>query len=198
MAKRNYPKGAAKREQLLDVALETIATSGYNAATIRGIAEQAGISKTGVGHHFASKYDLLTAVLSRRDEEGVRATQAALPELFFDTIRGVLAQESSSVGLTELYVRLSAEATDPANVAHPFFLERYEQLDEFGAVALSALQNAGQAPKGMDSKVLATLLQAVVDGLQLRLLYSPLLDQDEIVDTMRRLLESAAKAENAA
>lgn len=194
MVLRNYSKGAAKREEILDVALETVAESGYNAATIRAIAEAAGISKTGVGHHFASKHELLTAVLARRDEAGVNATHDAGPELLFDTIRQVLAARAKDSGLTELYIRLAAEATDPANVAHQFFVDRYQKLGEFGTAELAELQRAGGVARNVDPQVLSVLIQAAVDGLQLRLLYDPDLDPEPIVDTLRDLLASAAKA----
>jgi len=194
MVGRNYPKGAAKREEILDVALETIAQSGYNAATIRTIAEAAGLSKTGVGHHFASKNELLTAVLARRDEAGLEATHDAGPDLFFDTIREVLATRAKDTGLTELYIRLAAEATDPTNVAHQFFVDRYRRLEELGVAELAELQRAGGVPRGMDPHVLSVLISALVDGLQLRLLYDPELDQEPIVDALREVLSAAAKA----
>lgn len=194
MAGRNYPKGAAKREEILDVALDTIAKSGYDAATIRTIAEAAGLSKTGVGHHFASKHELLTAVLARRDESGVEATHDAGPELLFDAIRDAIATRAKDTGLTELYIRLAAEATDPANVAHDFFVDRYRRLEEFGVAELAELQRAGGAPRSIDPQVLSVLIAALVDGLQLRLLYDPALDQEAVVDALRELLAAAAKA----
>ncbi|WP_062202847.1 TetR/AcrR family transcriptional regulator [Demequina salsinemoris] len=194
MAGRNYPKGAAKREEILDVALETVAENGYNAATIRTIAEAAGLSKTGVGHHFASKYELLTAVLARRDEAGVEATQDAGVELLFDAIREALAEHAKEAGLTELYVRLAAEASDPSNVAHEFFVDRYRRLEEFGVDELSELQRAGGVPRDLDPRVLSVLIAAVVDGLSLRLLYEPELDPEPVVDALRGLLAAAAKA----
>lgn len=194
MARRNYPKGAAKREEILDVALETVAENGYNAATIRTIAEAAGLSKTGVGHHFASKHELLTAVLARRDEAGVEATHDAGAELLFDAIREVLAKQAKDTGLTELYIRLAAEATDPTNVAHQFFVDRYQRLEAFGIAELAELQRAGGVPRNIDPQVLSVLIAAMVDGLQLRLLYDPNLDPEPTVDALRELLSAAAKA----
>ncbi|WP_344073087.1 TetR/AcrR family transcriptional regulator [Microbacterium sediminicola] len=194
MARRNYPKGAAKREEILDVALETVAENGYNAATIRTIADAAGLSKTGVGHHFASKHELLTAVLARRDESGVEATHDAGVDLIFEVIREVLARNAKDTGLTELYIRLAAEATDPQNVAHQFFVDRYERLETFGIAELAELQRAGGVPRDMDLRVLSVLISSVVDGLQLRLLYDSTLDPEPIVDALRELLATAAKA----
>lgn len=42
-------------------------TSGFDHATLTDIAVACGVSRQGLLHHFASKEDLLTAVLARRD-----------------------------------------------------------------------------------------------------------------------------------
>ncbi|TAM12873.1 MAG: TetR/AcrR family transcriptional regulator [Nevskiaceae bacterium] len=49
--------------QILDAALEAFATHGYSGASMHAIAQQAGVSKANVFHHFASKELLYLAVL---------------------------------------------------------------------------------------------------------------------------------------
>ncbi|MCT3000217.1 TetR/AcrR family transcriptional regulator [Propionibacterium freudenreichii] len=41
MTLRHYPKGSAKRLEILDAALEVFTTEGYRATSLRGIAERA-------------------------------------------------------------------------------------------------------------------------------------------------------------
>ncbi|MEQ6900429.1 TetR/AcrR family transcriptional regulator [Nocardioides sp. YIM 152588] len=195
MERGSYAKGLAKREEILDATLDLIAEQGYGAVTIRGVADQARLSKAGVAHHFASKDELLTALLTRRDEPGLAATREAMPEGLFDAMRASIAGASATPALTELYVRLSAEASDPANVAHPFFAERYERLAGEGVDDVVRLQAVGQAPTGVDPSVLAVLVGAVVDGLQLRLLYEPEIEVGAVVDALHALFELAAAGE---
>ncbi|SDZ48229.1 TetR/AcrR family transcriptional regulator [Herbiconiux ginsengi] len=192
MATRNYSKGAAKREEILDVAFETVAHSGYNAATIRTIAEAAGLSKTGVGHHFGNKHELLTAVLTRRDEIGTAAARDG-GDHFFETLRVILTERAKDVGLMELYVRLSAEAVDPMNGAHEFFVERYQRIDEYGVAEIKRQQRSGAIAADIDPHVLSLLIAAIVDGLQLRMLYDPKVTPAPIADALRDLLAAPAR-----
>ena len=62
-----YAKGIAKREEILDTALEVIARSGYARASVRELADAVGLSQAGLLHYFASKEELYAAILLRRD-----------------------------------------------------------------------------------------------------------------------------------
>ena len=56
----------ARREQLLDVALDLFATRGFDATSTLQIATAAGVTQGLVFHYFGSKEGLLSAVLSTR------------------------------------------------------------------------------------------------------------------------------------
>lgn len=65
------PRGqdsAVVREAALRAAIELIAEHGFAATSMAQIAEAAGISPSGLAHHFPSKNALLGAVLDHRDE----------------------------------------------------------------------------------------------------------------------------------
>ncbi|MEZ4390426.1 MAG: TetR/AcrR family transcriptional regulator [Polyangiales bacterium] len=53
------------REAILRCALAALARSGFEGTTLQGVAAAAGLSKGAVTHHFASKDDLLDAVILR-------------------------------------------------------------------------------------------------------------------------------------
>jgi len=59
-------QAAARREQLLDVALELFAERGYGWTSMRDLAEEAGVSPGLVYHYFPGKEDLLRAVVHER------------------------------------------------------------------------------------------------------------------------------------
>ena len=59
----------ARREQLLDVALEVFARSGYHGTSMNDVAEAAGVTKPVLYQHFESKRELYQALL---DEVGAR------------------------------------------------------------------------------------------------------------------------------
>ena len=56
----------ARREQLLDVALDLFAKQGFDATSTQQIANAAGVTQGLVFHYFGSKEGLLSAVLSTR------------------------------------------------------------------------------------------------------------------------------------
>jgi AcrR family transcriptional regulator len=53
----------ARREQLLDVALQVFARSGYHDTSMNDVAEAAGVTKPVLYQHFESKRDLFQALL---------------------------------------------------------------------------------------------------------------------------------------
>lgn len=59
----------ARREQILDVAIEVFGRAGYHGASMNDIAEAAGVTKPVLYQHFDSKSDLYAALL---DEVGER------------------------------------------------------------------------------------------------------------------------------
>ena len=69
MARRgSYAKGVAKREEILERALEVIAREGYRGASVKELAEAVGLSQAGLLHYFDSKEELFTEILRKRDE----------------------------------------------------------------------------------------------------------------------------------
>ena len=63
----------ARREQLLEVALEVFARNGYHDTSMNDIADAAGVTKPVLYQHFDSKRDLYQALL---DEAGARLLTA--------------------------------------------------------------------------------------------------------------------------
>ncbi|MCC4247797.1 MULTISPECIES: TetR/AcrR family transcriptional regulator [Microbacterium] len=170
-----YAKSAAQRQNILAAARRTFAQLGYSGASMRGIAEEAGITFTGLRHHFATKDELLVAVLTQRDEEH-QAQQADIHGTdFLNALGALLHQTLDEPAITEIFTTVSGEAVSPDHPAHEFFTRRYERVRrEFSteldpgvgepAVVTIAPENA------------AILLAAVMDGLQLQWLL------DESVD----------------
>jgi AcrR family transcriptional regulator len=55
---------SARRQQILDTATAVFAEKGIVAATVRDISERAGILSGSLYHHFASKEEMITEILS--------------------------------------------------------------------------------------------------------------------------------------
>ena len=63
---RRQRQADARREQLLDLALDLFAKQGFEATSTQQIAKAAGVTQGLVFHYFGSKEGLLSAVLSTR------------------------------------------------------------------------------------------------------------------------------------
>src|SRR5271166_2972002 len=72
------PRGAARREALLDAALRILAETGADAVTHRRVAEVAGLPLASTTYWFTSKEHLLTAALERASERDVARLEAVL------------------------------------------------------------------------------------------------------------------------
>jgi AcrR family transcriptional regulator len=65
--------GRSTRERILDVALDLFVEQGYEATSLRQIAEVMGFTKAALYYHFASKDDLLLALHLRLHDFGDRS-----------------------------------------------------------------------------------------------------------------------------
>ncbi|WP_436775236.1 TetR/AcrR family transcriptional regulator [Yinghuangia sp. YIM S09857] len=188
MAKRGpYEKGEAKRREILQVALETFAEEGYRGTSLRKVAARCNLSLPGLMHYFASKEDLLVQVLRARDEAGRERWEAAEGvERHLARIR----EGAQTPGLVELFVSMAAAGSDPAHPAHAFFAERYPDLRARIADMIGESAAAGRMTVPVPADRLATLLLAVVDGIQLQWLNDRSIDMEQPLKDVLALLDS--------
>ncbi|MDQ1128953.1 TetR/AcrR family transcriptional regulator [Microbacterium sp. SORGH_AS_0888] len=165
-----YLRGRRTREAILDAAFSHFAAHGYHGASLRDMAAESGVSHPGLRHHFATKDELLLAVLQRREERSRARVSAQLErgESPRERILGVAAFNTAEPGLIQLFARLSVEAADPAHPAHEYFRARYERTRR---IVASWLEEDGVARSRADS--VATTLLATQDGLQVQWLLTP-------------------------
>ncbi|MBD0711640.1 TetR family transcriptional regulator [Streptomyces sp. CBMA291] len=122
---------------MLDAARDLFAERGYEAATVRDIAERAGVNQALIFRYFGSKQGLLTKVVTRDGLEQVRATP---PEELFETaLRSMLTGGPDGTGDRSLEVYLRSlgrgEETD----------EALRELGEKYQSALASLSDAEDA-----------------------------------------------------
>ena len=74
------PRGAARREALLDAVLQVVAEEGVDAVTHRRVADVAGLPLASTTYWFESKEHLLMAALERAAERDIERLQAFIGE----------------------------------------------------------------------------------------------------------------------
>jgi len=174
-----YRTGVRRREQLIAVAIDVFGEHGYAGASIRAIAEQAGVSHASLIQHFGSKEGLLVAVLEEWDRRTVEDGLAEVGGLdYFRRLPEVMAAHRENRGLLELFTTIAAEASSPNHPAHAFIAERYARNLATLAGHLRDAVDAGDIaplpPGRIDVEV--RLLTAVLDGIGLQWLVDPSTD----------------------
>ncbi|WP_297618355.1 TetR/AcrR family transcriptional regulator [Nocardia sp.] len=127
--------GELARAKIVGIALEHFARHGYRGSSLARIATEAGISQSGLLHHFSSKAALLQAVLGARDLRDLAATETDLgdfAEMDFDGLLDFLVRimrnNAANRDLVQLAHLTTAEATGPDHPAHEWVVGRLRFL----------------------------------------------------------------------
>jgi AcrR family transcriptional regulator len=164
-------RDSARREAILDAAREVFVHYGFRRTSLDEIARAAGISRTGLYHHFASKEELFQAVSAALHERSLEtaeqavATRAPIQERLraaleakLGSIFELLASSRHGEELLDENNRLCGEQTTAAT-------RRYERIF---ARALREADAAGEidlAAAGLTPEAAATLLHLAAKGV---------------------------------
>lgn len=171
----SYAKTHAVKRGILEACITAFGESGFHGVSMAEIARRAGISHTGLVHHFPDKESILAALLTMQDARAAEYLKGDAGQSHDDplvVIRGMLhSLADRTPGLVELSVVLSAEAVSPAHPAHEHFRRRYEGVRSFLTRQFTALAGEGRLSAAVRPDALAAITVALVEGLQAQWLY---------------------------
>ncbi|MBP2328272.1 AcrR family transcriptional regulator [Kibdelosporangium banguiense] len=174
-----YRTGIKRRQQIVAAAAEAFAARGYDGASLRQIAADAGISAAALLRHFERKEDLLAAVLEWWAGQTTALTEEGETGLaVFERLGEVMRYHTRNRGLLELFVRLTGEATHDDHPARAFIQNRYADLVATLVARLVTAADAGEVAPVTRSQAEAEVryLCAVMDGLEIQWLLDPGVD----------------------
>ena len=189
---------AARRAQIIECAIETIATLGYAQASLAQIAKQAGISKGVITYYFSSKEELLEQVVT---EIYTAAVQAVAPQ--------IAAQPTAQLRL-QVYIRSAVDYIGAHRTRMVALLEialnfrtadgklRYRGTEEWVLTALEALLRQGQEEgefRAFDLRVMAVTIRQAIDAVAPLLAAHPTLDTDSYAQELVTLFDRATRKE---
>ena len=180
-----YAKGVIKREEILEAALSVVAAHGYRKASVREIADAAGLSPAGLLHYFGTKEELFVAILRARDE---RDELEYVGEDTTEAFLAVIRHNASVPGLVQLYSQLAAEAGDPEHPAHAYFRARTATVEGAAIAGVIEAQDAGGISADLDPAWVVRSLHALADGLQSAWMLDPTLDMAADIERFIALL----------
>ena len=189
------PRGAARREALLDAVLRVVAEAGADAVTHRRVADVAGLPLASTTYWFKSKEHLLTAAFERaadRDIERLRADLGDAPERAPDPVGlavGAILGPSDALGQTSRGWLLATYALMLEAARRPALREVTERwTDAYLETLPPLLAAAGSRHPRAD----AALLLAAADGLLIDQLASG--HASDLGPQLRRLADALVKA----
>ncbi len=182
-----------RRAEILGAALEVFAERGYRGASLAAVADRVGLTQQGLLHYFPTKDALLIEVLRLRDRLDVPATGTADRQV--DVAR-LVEHNTTQPGLVQSFTVLSAESVTDGHPAKEYFTQRYAHLRTHLAAEIRLeLGDAESLPAGLSDTDAATLLIAVMDGLQLQWLLAPTeIDMPTLVAAFMRTLRATPAA----
>lgn len=179
---------AARRMQILDAATRVFARKGFNRATIRDVARDAGIADGTIYNYFASKTDLLFGLLDRLNDTERRP--ASLAQVV----------DTSLAGFFRAYLRERVEAlwsnvdllraVLPELLANPDLRARY--YDEVIAPTMVLGEGAIQALEGRMRDTDAALTARMLAGSLLGLMVLQLLGDETLAARWREIPDALA------
>jgi AcrR family transcriptional regulator len=162
--------GDRTRAKALQVAAAQISAIGFNKMTIARVAADAGVSQSGLLHHFPSKAALLAAVLDEREREDSEFLFGdGSPPLGWDAFESLVAlsaRNQTRPEWVELFVRTSAEATVPGHPAHDWVTRHYQSLRKLAHRRCRARNGTGRDPAGRAGAVHGRVDRRLLDGMQ--------------------------------
>ena len=185
----------ARRAQIVQAAIATIAEVGYHNASFARIAKRAGLSSTGlISYHFEGRDDLISEVVGEivgamgafmaKRMSGCSGPTEALRAYIEGNVEFIGAHQTDMKALVDIFMNggFAYDATTEAAVVSP----------------IEGILAAGQASgefRQFDNKVMATLVQRAVDGLPFLLAADPTIDVASYAAEVVTVFDLATRAQ---
>ncbi|MFJ7153460.1 TetR/AcrR family transcriptional regulator [Streptomyces sp. NPDC101118] len=171
-----YAVGDARRQKILDTAVEHFARFGFHASSLARIATDCGITQGGLLHHFRSKEDLLLSVLELSEQHDIERLftepPASVAEHFLRVVE-LAGDNTRRPGIVRMFNNLVGESGDPGHPAHDYFRERYARVLGDTVELLESGIASGELRPGTDCEGVGRELLAMMDGLQIQWILDP-------------------------
>ena len=190
-----YAKGIARRQEILDRAIEVFARRGSKKTSLRAIAQEVGVTHAALTHYFGSLEELLVAVY-RESERRADKEKPEPTDLSPAMLMRISAEENRSIpGLVQLYSSLVASALEENHpAANEFATQRFSRLRAEMADRVRALQSTGNLRPDLEPTLVAALVISASDGLQTQWLLDASVDHEAALEMLDALLAGRESA----
>lgn len=192
--KMKHSKRMVAKEKILEAASKVFSVKGFEKTRMEDVAMKAGISKGTIYLYFKSKYDLFVALKKQRLATSIRQMETfALKQKAWETLESGLRQQFASMNdkmreIARLDVNFWASAVRMKKIRDLLGIQ-YDQLLAFLAEVIQNGVKANEIREDIDPNILAAILIAIVDGLELHwTILDRSFDWNKIMSTLTQVL----------
>jgi AcrR family transcriptional regulator len=190
--KRARLSGAARRQQIIEVAADLFSRKGFGGTTTKRVAQAIGVSETTIFKHFASKEELYAAIIEAKthmEELLGSVTPVASQQDDAGLLRSLAREMISRVQRDPTLMRLLLfSALEGHSLSELFFRARVQRLDEFLARYIADRVAAGAFRPVDPTQAAWNFIGMVTHHILLHELFGhkppPHLTIDQIIDQM--------------
>jgi AcrR family transcriptional regulator len=188
----------ARRAQMVQAAIDTIAEVGYTRASLDRIGARIGISKGLIGYHFAGKEELIRQVVDDVIAEGIaymeplilaQATGSGRLRAYIESnLAFVRENRNAMVAIVDI---ARNDLTDGRR--HYYGHSEVDQAVRKLAELLAASQATGELRAYFDPEAMAIAIRAAIDAVSPRLVVDPDFDVDEYAKEIANTFDLATR-----
>jgi AcrR family transcriptional regulator len=180
----------ARTQQIIDAAARIFREKGYDGATLRDIANEAGLLPGSLYYHIRSKEELLRLIV----EQPIRDLHAHLEEIVTseaspaEKLAQALAAQLRAFDLHYPYLFVHIHNVLRVDTMHPDMQKRAKRYEEFWQQILSQGVQIGEFPPDLDVKVAAFAIIGMCNWMYRWYRRDGRLSIEEIIQQFSRLV----------
>jgi AcrR family transcriptional regulator len=185
-------RAEARRTQIRTAAAECFRQRGFHGTSIAQISKAAGMSTGHIYHYFENKEAIIADIVAQDLDRLLTLTaelrsasdvKSAMVERAVEGVEGNL-----DPGMAGLQLEIVAEAARNPRVADIVRTADRQCRDSLRETIRTLRQAAGHRDSAATLAGMTEALAAMFEGLQIRTIRNPELDQDAVVQTFRRMI----------
>jgi AcrR family transcriptional regulator len=177
------PASVQQRKEVVEASIRVLSRIPYRRATMKDVADEAGLSITQVQVHFPTWQGLVLATVHHWQNIATGAlVQVARDEGILVYMRCLVADNVQNPALARLLLALLAESTDPSHPNAPYLQVRYEAYHQIIRGGVEHDIALGRLPVTIDPVHAAELIVGLWEGLRMQALLRPTMDMEAAFD----------------
>lgn len=180
---KRQPRGEARREAILDAAIEILARKGQRGLRLTELADKLGLKHSNLIYYFGSKDRLLSEAVEEREKREQWFYKIPDEMVSLSELPDAAELIKKNALFTRLYVVLAAESLDPGDSLHEFFVNRYHRARQRIVTAVMSDREAGKIRPDVDADQISYEVISTMIGLEIQWLMDP--DNVDYLQIMR-------------